>query len=186
MLRQLLKSEHFFDDRARGVVIKSPLDLIIGFTKDSEFLYNDELVEAFLYYAGLMGQEILDPPDVSGWQRDETWINASTLTGRWQLLDLYLDYLFGQSQQYTFVDLARSLTNDSIDPAFIARTMVDYFVPKNLYTEGDYDTATVIFKADVPQNYYDDMTWNLNWSSAPFQVNFLLRHIFRIPEFQLK
>ncbi len=186
VLRQLLKSEHFFDDRARGVIIKSPLDLIIGLVKDSGFFYNDEIVDAFLYYAGLMGQEILDPPDVSGWQRDETWINSSTLTGRWQLLDLYINYLFGQELQYTFVDLARELTNDSIDPAFIARTLVDYFVPKNLYTEMDYETATVVFKADVPQNYYDDMTWNLSWSSAPDQVALLLRHIFRIPEFQLK
>ncbi len=186
VLRQLLKSEHFFDDRARGVVVKSPLDLIVGFTKDSGFLYNDTLVEAFLYYAGLMGQEILDPPDVSGWQRDETWINSSTLTGRWQLLDLYLNYLYGQGLEYTFVDLARELSNDSIDPEFIARTMVDYLLPKQLYTATDYDTATIVFKADVPQNYYDNMTWSLNWSSAPNQVYLLLKHIFRIPEFQLK
>jgi hypothetical protein len=186
VLRQLFKSEHFFDERARGVIIKSPLDVIVGFTRETGFFYNDQIVEAFLYYAGLMGQEILDPPDVSGWQRDETWINASTLTGRWQLLDLYLNYLMGEGYIFSFVDLARELTNDSIDPVFIARTMVDYFVPRNLHTEMDYETATIIFKADVPQNYYDDMTWSLSWSSAPNQVNLLLRHIFRIPEFQLK
>jgi len=186
VLRQLCKSEHFFDERARGVIIKSPLDLIIGLVKDTGFFYNDQIVDAFLYYAGLMGQEILDPPDVSGWQRDETWINSSTLTGRWQLLDLYVNYLYGEGLEYSFVDLARELTNDSIDPAFIARTMVDYFVPKNLYTETDYETATVVFKADVPQNYYDDGTWNLSWGSAPNQVYLLLKHIFRIPEFQLK
>lgn len=95
MLKQLLKSEHFFDERALGVVIKSPMDVIFNYTTEGSFFVDDTLMDAFLYYAGLMGQEIYDPPDVSGWQRDETWINSSTLTGRWQLIELYIDYLFG-------------------------------------------------------------------------------------------
>ncbi|NND62460.1 MAG: DUF1800 domain-containing protein [Flavobacteriaceae bacterium] len=186
MLKMLFKSEHFFDERALGVIIKSPFDVINSFVNDTQFFYNDDIMDAFLYYAGLMGQEIYDPPDVSGWQRDETWINSSTLTGRWQLMEIYLGYLFNNGFEFSLTDLARDLSNDSNDPEFITQVMVDHFVSKPLHSANDYVIATDIFKWDIPQNYYDDGTWNLSWSEAPYQCYLLLVHIARMPEFQLK
>jgi Protein of unknown function (DUF1800) len=186
MLKQLFKSEHFFDERAVGVVIKSPLDLVFTYINEASFYYDDTLMEAFLYYAGLIGQEIYDPPDVSGWQRDESWINSSTLAGRWGLIELYIDYLFINGQEHLFVDLARELSNDSNDPAFITEVVINHFMSKALHTVSDYEVATVIFKWEVPQNYYDTGTWNLSWTSAPLQVSLLLKHIAQMPEFQLK
>ena len=186
VLKQLFKSDHFFDERALGVIIKSPYDVILNFIKETEFYYDDALVDGLTYYTGLMGQEIYDPPDVSGWQRDETWINSSTLTSRWQFLEIYLAYLFENNLEYTLVDLARNLSNDSNDPAFITEVVVDHFMSKKLFTIEDYQIATDIFKLDVPQNYYDEGLWNLSWSTAPIQVFLLLRQIATIPEFQLK
>jgi hypothetical protein len=186
VLKQLFKSEHFFDERAVGVIVKSPFDIIFGFVKETDFFYDNSIMEAFLYYSGLMGQEIFDPPDVSGWQRDEEWISTSTLTGRWQLMELYVTFLFQNGYELTLTDLAKDLTNNSNDPEYITRVLVDHFVPKELHTATDYDIATDIFKWDVPQNYYDNGTWNLDWPSAPLQVTLLLNHIARMPEFQLK
>ena len=186
VLKELFKSEHFFDERATGVIVKSPFDVFMGFIKETNFFYDDTLMDAFLYYGGLMGQEIYDPPDVSGWQRDETWINSSTLTGRWQLMELYVNYLFGNGHELSLTDLAKALTNNSNDPAYITQVLVDHLVPKELHTSSDYEIATEVLKWDVPQNYYDTGQWNLDWSSAPFQVSLLLKHIARMPEFQLK
>jgi hypothetical protein len=186
VLKQLFKSEHFFDERALGVVVKSPFDIILTYVNESEFFYDDSLMDAFIYYAGLVGQEVYDPPDVAGWQRDEDWINASTLTGRWQLFDLYIDFLYNNGYEFLLVDLARALSNDSNDPVYITQVMVDHFMSKPLHSAGDYVIATDIFKWEIPQNYYDDGTWNLSWSSAPFQCSLLLKHIAKMPEFQLK
>ncbi|MBT8262044.1 MAG: DUF1800 domain-containing protein [Bacteroidia bacterium] len=186
MLKQLFKSEHFFDERALGVVIKSPLDVILSFANEGSFFYNNFVMNAFVYYAGLMGQAIYDPPDVSGWQGDETWINSSTLTGRWEFMEVYVTYLFENGYELSLTDLAKELTNNSNDPEFITRVMVDHFVPKGLNTATDYDIATDIFKWEVPQNYYDNGFWNLDWDSAPYQCLLLLVHICRMPEFHLK
>lgn len=186
ILKQLFKSEHFFDERARGVVIKSPYDLMFSFSKETGFFYNDDIMDAFVYYGALMGQEMYNPLDVAGWQRDESWINTSTLTGRWQLLELYLSYLYESGYEFTLVDLARDLSNDSIDPYYITQVMIDRFMSKALYTIEDYNIATDIFKWDIPQNYYDEGLWNLSWSTAPYQCFLLLKHIATIPEFQLK
>ena len=168
------------------MVIKSPFDLIFNFVNETEFPYNDELMEAFLYYAGTLGQGIYQPPDVAGWQRDEDWISTSTLTGRWQLFEAYLGTLFANGQEEIFREFARDLSNNSTDPEYITRVIVDYLNAKELFTATDYDVATDVFKWEVPQNYYDDGLWNLDWESAPYQVYLLLVHIATIPEFQLK
>lgn len=186
VLKQLFKSEHFFDENALGVVIKSPFDLIFQFVNESEFPYNNDLMEAFIYYAGVLGQILYQPPDVSGWQRDEDWISTSTLTGRWQLFEAYLGTLFSNGEEEVFRTLAKDLSNNSIDPAYITRVIVDYFNAKELFTASDYDVATDIFKWEIPQNYYDDGLWNLDWSQAPLQVYLLLVHLATLPEFQLK
>mgnify|MGYP000225468138 FL=1 len=186
MLKQLFKSEHFFDERALGVIIKSPFDITMQFINESEFFYNDELMEALIYFSGIFGQDLFNPPDVSGWQRDEDWISTSTLTGRWQFTELYLGILFQNGLESTFVDFAKDLTNNSNDPYYITQVLVDHFMSKELYTASDYEIATDIFKWEIPQNYYDEGLWNLDWEEAPYQVYLLLSHLATIPEFQLK
>ncbi|MRT15507.1 DUF1800 domain-containing protein [Vitellibacter sp. q18] len=186
MLKKLFKSQHFFDEQSIGVVIKSPFDVVLNFLKETDFYYDDQIIDALIYYVGLIGQEMYDPVDVAGWQRDEAWINSSTLTGRWALVDEYLDYLDQNGFDSIFVDLAKALTNNSKDPYFITKTLVDHFTSRELYTITDYDIATDIFKWEVPQNYYDQGLWSLDFSSAPYQVLILLKHIARMPEFQLK
>jgi hypothetical protein len=186
MYKQLFKSDHFFDDRAIGVLIKSPFDVIFTYINESNFFYDDTMMGAINYYAGLVGQELYDPPDVSGWQGDETWINSSTLTGRWQMMEFLHNYLYDQGLEASFIDLAKDLSSDSIDPVVITAAIVDFFNAKELFSPEDYDIAATVLKWEVPQNYYDDGIWSLDWSSAPYQVYLLLIHMMRMPEFQLK
>jgi hypothetical protein len=186
MLRQLFKSQHFFDDRALGIVIKNPYDVVFNYINEGNFFYNEPVLNGLVYYTGVIGQEIYSPPDVSGWQRDQTWINTATLLARWQIMELFNGYLFDLELQSQFVDLARELSNDSGDPYVITKAVVDFFNSKELFTQSDYQVATSVLKWDVPQNYYDDGIWSLNYPTAPYQVYLLLNHLTKLPEFQLK
>ena len=186
MLKQLFKSQHFFDQRALGIVIKSPFDVVFNYINESNFFYNEPVLNGLVYHTGILGQQIYSPPDVSGWQLDQTWINTATLLARWQLMELYNGYLFDLGLQAQFVDLARELSSDSNDPFVITKAVVDFFNSKELFTEPDYQVATSVLKWDVPQNYYDDGIWNLDYETAPYQVYLLLNHLTKLPEFQLK
>jgi len=186
VLQQLFKSEHFFDEKAIGVIIKSPLDVIFQFINETELPYTDTLMQSFTYQAGLLGQKLFDPPNVAGWQGDEDWISNTTLIGRWELLKFYVTILLDSVHANQFVTLARDLSYDSADPEYITRSIIDFLNPKPLFTESDYTIATDIFKWEVPQNYYDEGLWSLDWEEAPFQVYLLLTHIGTIPEFQLR
>jgi hypothetical protein len=185
VLKRLLKSEHFFDDEAIGTIIKSPYDLTHDYIKTTNFTINQEDKGSIFYYNILAGQDLFNPVDVAGWQGDKDWINSSTLGGRWTGMQNFIWYTWNNYKE-ELRDFALETSSSINDPAIITKSIIDRFVSKELYTTTDYDIATDIFKAEIPQNYYDDGTWNLNWDQAPYQVVLLLLHLTKIPEFQLK
>ncbi|MDP5100169.1 MAG: DUF1800 domain-containing protein [Nonlabens sp.] len=185
VLRQLFKSEHFFDDAAIGSCIKDPMECMLTFIKEAGFPITDAQLQIIHYFCANLGQEYYNPIDVAGWQGDRAWINSSTITGRWQGLE-YIMWTTWNLDQELFRSIALDSSTSTNDVGIIARDIVDRFVPKSLHTTTDYALATQVFKGDVPQNYFDTNQWNLQWNSVPYQVVLLLQHIFRMPEFQLK
>lgn len=188
VLNSLFRSEHFFDVNANGHLIKSPYDLTATYINELNMTYEsteEDHLNFIVYINDMLGQDLFQPIDVGGWQRDQDWINTSTLTGRWLGME-YLTWPFWDYDRDQFRQFAINLTGNSNDPEFITRTIVDYFISKQLYTASEYDIAIDIFKWEVPQGYYDDGSWNLSWENTDYQVLLLIHHIFRMPEFQLK
>lgn len=184
VIRTLFKSEHFFDDRSIGALIKSPYELIVQYLKIGGFTIDDEQKMIMHYFTGVIGQKFFDPPNVAGWQGDQSWINASTLTGRWQIITHYVWYAWNNHRE-ELRTLAIDASNNSNDPYIVAKSIVDKFVPKELHSISDYDIATDIFKANIPQNYFDNGQWDLYWDQAPYQIVLLLIHLSKMPEFQI-
>lgn len=188
VLEQLFKSEHFYDIDATGLIIKSPYDLTTTLIQETGFQYentNNQLPNFIVYLNEIIGQNLFQPVDVAGWQRNRDWINSSTLAGRWEGIRILL-YNFWNFDQEQFREFAINITTDNNDPAIITRAIIDFLISRPLHTEADYDIATTVFRWEIPDNYYDDGLWNLGWESAPYQVLLLLFHIIRMPEFQLK
>lgn len=184
VLRQLFKSEHFFDDDIIGVQIKSPMELALSFVKETEFTLNDDVLEGLAYLNSILGQVLFSPIDVAGWQGNHDWINASTLTGRWLTIEYYV-YGIYESYPEELQALVDAIVGESSDPTFVTKEIIDFFIPNGLQTVDAYIEATEVFKWEVPQNYYDQDLWNLTWTTVPAQVAVLLAHISKIPEFQL-
>ena len=91
-LRVLFNSDAFYAPVHRGVLVKSPVDLVVGTLRQFEFEVPDGL--PFVLAMGQFGQVLFAPPNVKGWPGGELWINATTLLQRKQLLDtLFQDRL---------------------------------------------------------------------------------------------
>ncbi len=184
--KALFKSTHFFDTIAIGGIVKSPFDHFFLFTNESELGVNQEFHDNIIWYNGEIGQLLFDPVDVAGWQGDHDWINSSTIIGRWQLFEWYL-WIIWDTNPETFRDFVLRIVDAAeTNPVIVAQKVVDYFIAKGLQTNADYTIATDVFKDQVPQNYYDNNLWNLQWDTVPYQVLVLLLHIVKLPEFQLK
>ena len=91
-LRVLFNSDAFYAPANRGVLVKSPVDLVAGTLRQFEFKVPDVL--PFVFAMGQFGQVLFEPPNVKGWPGGELWINATTLLLRKQFLDtLFQDRL---------------------------------------------------------------------------------------------
>ncbi|MDC6366162.1 MULTISPECIES: DUF1800 family protein [Flavobacteriaceae] len=198
VLRQMFKSQHFFDDTAIGVIIKSPFDLYLHLIKETGFAYNDGTVINIIDAAGMIGQTLFDPFDVAGWQRDRQWINTNFIIGRWLTSEVFIDGFFqANPEQFRTLamDAVGAADSNTSNPEIVVRALVNKFTPKGLLTDADFERAMDAFKIDdVPENYYSPdyiagglSLWMLAVSmEAPTQVYVLLRHLSREPEFQLK
>ncbi len=185
VFRQLFKSEHFFDDDIMGTEMKSPLELMLTFVKETNYPNpTDTDIDGLLYLASELGQDLANPPDVAGWPGNRTWINSNTLTGRWQAVRFVIYQLYINYPQ-VLVNFAKAVSNNSNNAAQVSRLIVDHFLANDLQFSTDYERALTVFKAEIPDNYFQDGQWNLDWPTAAAQVGLLLDHVIRKPDFQL-
>ncbi len=191
VLNLLFKSEHFFDEATYGVIIKSPFDVLVSFVKEGGLTINSGYpIDLRLRDAATnLGQSILNPIDVAGWQGDTDWIASNTLVLRWDTLNVFLR----QAQvgdDTAFQRLAVFIMDGdetANDPSVISKTIIDYYLPNELPANAtEYTEGLAIFKDRVPVNYFEDGSWNLTWDTVADQVLDLLYYVITIPEFQLK
>lgn len=185
VLLELFKSDHFFEDDAISVVIKSPIDLFVSAMKESGMPYDDQLITATAYVTVDMGQQLFSPIDVSGWNGNRSWINSTAITKRWDILGNYFGYVLTKLDKQTMRQFAIDVSGNSKDVAVVAMKITDHFIPKGLEDATDYNKATIALKASVPQNYFDNGIWDLQFQYVPEQVYNLMLWIIRRPEFQL-
>ncbi len=185
VISALIRSEHFFDEVHLETVIPGHMELYLTHCQELNLTLNDEIYLAIGSVSSDLGQRIFNPVDVAGWQGNRNWINTNTFITRWRGL-ISITNLAYTVQPEVLRTFAMSITNDSNDPYFITRTIVDYFIDRGLPLDEEYERAAMRFKAEIPQNYYDDGSWNLNWDTAPGQITLLINYIVTLPEFQLK
>jgi uncharacterized protein (DUF1800 family) len=85
VLHDMLTSDAFYARENRAVLVKSPIDLVVGTLH--QFDMRPPNAMPFAVAAAGMGQNLFAPPNVKGWPGQETWINASTLLARKQFLE---------------------------------------------------------------------------------------------------
>ena len=83
LVKTILQSNLFFSSHAVGKKIKSPVELAVGFLR---FLDASTNINQLAQRLSSLGQLPLYPPNVKGWPGGRTWINASTILARANLI----------------------------------------------------------------------------------------------------
>lgn len=187
-LKLLVKSEHFFEESNMNCQIKNPVETMMCLLKNAAATsaeVPDNWWNAIFYWSYQLGQEIFNPPNVAGWKGYRSWLNESTLTARWNYSS---SVAYSLTQNETLREnlrtLAQTLTNDSNDPAVITEALVDFFTGQTLEPI-HLEAAIINFKANIPENYFENGSWNLYWNEAPYQIVNMLYYLVKLPEFQL-
>lgn len=188
VLEQLFKSQHFFDEAATGVLIKSPLDLEVGLQREMNLTYHwkHNTILRTRDSVDLQGQAFYNHGSVEGWPGGKEWINSSTLVLKWEQLTVLLEQAWLGDEEQFKVFLNGMLGSTSNDVEFVTQSILDFFFTNQSIDAITYQGALVAFKDNVPQNYFEDGSWNTQWSEVSKQMYMIMLYIIRIPEFQLK
>lgn len=84
LMRTLLQSEPFWQESHRGVLIKSPLEMLLGTVKLLETPVKSPV--SLARYSRQLGQDLFDPATVKGWPQYVDWITPTSLQARYSLL----------------------------------------------------------------------------------------------------
>jgi uncharacterized protein (DUF1800 family) len=84
LLQALLTGQAFRAPEARGRLIKSPIDLLVGTAR--QFQIPLEQPQRLVHLGRRLGQDLFDPPNVKGWPGGTAWITTDSLLERQSLL----------------------------------------------------------------------------------------------------
>ncbi len=80
LMRTIFESEWFYAKKNIGTKIKSPIDLMVGMMKTLQLKMDDQ--KSLLFIQKMLGQVLLNPPNVAGWSGGKNWIDNATLLFR--------------------------------------------------------------------------------------------------------
>lgn len=206
VLDALFRSAHFFDNNTMGCLIKNPVDFVVGAVRQSG-ITTPALTDAASYRpfnefrsrASNMQMNVLDPPNVAGWQAyyqvpdfHELWINTTTLPLRGQFTDLLFTGLGGLTlDRLAFV----KTMSDPSDPFKLVDDLAAALFPLPLTkTQKDY----LLYNAmglKISDEYEWTLLWNTYWASGGQTttnknnvlklLDPLLKFMFRMAEYHL-
>ncbi|SFC98248.1 DUF1800 domain-containing protein [Algibacter pectinivorans] len=102
VMRYMLTSGWFYNDQNIGSKIKSPIEFIVGLKTivPTDFKNPKQL----LYIQKLLGQILLNPPNVAGWKGGKSWIDSNTIVLRLKLPSLLLNNAYISKEKLGEVD----------------------------------------------------------------------------------
>ena len=80
LLRAMFLSDAFWAPVNRSVLVKSPVDLVVGSLRQFRFAVGDPA--PFAVILRQLGQDLFNPPNVKGWPVGDAWLNTTTLLAR--------------------------------------------------------------------------------------------------------
>ncbi|WCO01868.1 DUF1800 domain-containing protein [Psychroserpens ponticola] len=88
LMRHLFMSDWFYSEKNIGSKIKSPIDFLVGMirTVPVEFEKPQDVIKI----QKLLGQILLNPPNVAGWKGGKSWIDSNTIMLRLKLPSIIL------------------------------------------------------------------------------------------------
>lgn len=173
----LLKSEHFYDERNIGCMIKNPIDVFSSFYKyfNATILSNTIEKEYSAYYTiwgaiSLTGMNIGNPPNVSGWpayyqtpQYHQLWLNSDTLPKRIlytvATISNGIDIRGGGKIIADVISFAKQFSNPE-NPDTLIQDTINLLYAMDLSTENKNQLKVSTLLFGLTENFYWTNAWN--------------------------
>ena len=154
-LRDLFGSRYFFSPECYRMRISSPVEHVVGAIR---VLRPRWPAPALVGHLDAMGQALLAPPNVKGWDGEQAWINSTTLAARIafgrELSERQSDSPLGNN-----LDVARLLPADPVEAPRVVDHLADLLLQGDLPDSARKPIAEAMLAADdgpKPEQFRDD------------------------------
>jgi len=83
LMKEIFIADWFYNEKNIGVKIKSPIELMVGMFRVVPVIF--ENTDSTIFIQRTLGQVLLNPPNVAGWNGNRSWIDSSSLLFRMRL-----------------------------------------------------------------------------------------------------
>jgi uncharacterized protein (DUF1800 family) len=175
VLKSMLTSRLFYSDWAYRSKIKSPAEIAIGGALAVGGKINMEFVRQSM---SRMGQNILYPPNVKGWDGEEAWINANTVLVRFNYgMMLATQREFAKRSDVEAMLHAQGITTPEEVIGYYSKVLLDDSI------EPPQRLKFLVYMDRNEKNEY--VQFKLNASTVNSKVRGLIHLMMSMPEYQL-
>lgn len=133
LLREILLSDDFWDINNRGVLVKSPVELIIGTLRSLEMVPKN--IKSLVVTSKRLRQDIFNPPNVKGWNGGTYWLDSNSILLRNQIISRIVR---GKGKK---LDMIMHMSNGIFQGDDIDSFMRYYFLALPPITDIDYSKS---------------------------------------------
>lgn len=177
----LLTSEHFYNVNFHGAMIRNPMTVLFGAIRQLEMENVSTVGNYFIRTAEYLGMIPMYPPDVNGWTGYRSWLNSITLPSRKMITTTFLDGNGGLGMLDTTADVV-SLAQSMTDPNDAEQIVEDF---SRLFSPFPLSDILKTQLLDILLDGAAIYDWTISDASAEGRLKNLMRHMMRMPEFQL-
>ncbi len=172
VLKQLLTSQHFFDDTTIGIQLKTPAELVVGLTSHFNVKY-----DWASWVMSTMGQELLNPPNVAGWPGYRKWVNTRTFPFAVQQAGYFV---FNQTDDQLIKWIAQFDTYE--DPRKLTKQICETFLAKEVSENQLNKYVKTLMEGSPEYEWYEILKTP---SNAGRKLKYLFVQLVKSPDFHL-
>lgn len=177
-LRELFQSQYFFSEECDRTRIASPVEFIIGTARTLNLrIPATELIDNLT----AMGQRLLGPPNVKGWDGEEKWVNSTTLAARLTFARSIPEMNSGGNNYNPHCPIEEFISKDNKSPADIVEKLASVLFQGEISAENRTEFEQFLTAGDdgpQPEAFREDEGFRET------KVRQLLGVMLALPEYQ--
>lgn len=180
LMKFLFLKDWFYATENIGTKIKSPIELLVGMQKMVPFSFqNTKDVQKI---QRLLGQVLLDPPNVAGWKGGKNWIDSNTIILRLKLPSILLSNAeISIREKGAFEDSFEKYHASNKNQKNFAKVTVDWDFFEESFKNISFDEMKSLFLITAPNEGTETYLDHLSKSS---KKEFCIQ-LMSLPEYQI-